>query len=168
PVHRDPALDLRTHQQQPLGQRCVGRGAHDVHRDARDVATAARRPVDDTETAPGQPRVDAEHPHPPPRPVGRVTAANSRTTGGYRCPLGRPRAPRRTPTPTSGGRRPRRPPRGPGSRASRYTMACEPPESRADDIGGSHAAPSRLAGGWSLTGERGDGTVEPAVHLAAG
>jgi hypothetical protein len=73
PVALDPALDLGPDGQQPLGDGRVGRGGDDA-----DVHTPHGAPtgtVDDPEPAPGQSRVDAEHPH------TVSSRANSRSRG---------------------------------------------------------------------------------------
>ena len=87
PVALDPLLDGLADGEQPPLDRHVGGAAHDVDGDAADLPPAAA--VDHAEAAPGQPRVDAEHPHPPlpPRTVVRWA--------GYRRPPGTRRGARR-------------------------------------------------------------------------
>ena len=85
PISAQPALD-----------RQVGRGAHDVDGHAADRPAAAA--VDHAEAAPGQPRVDAEHPHP--RSLPRTAVRRAEATGDEAGrPTGAPPAPGEHPCP---------------------------------------------------------------------
>jgi hypothetical protein len=60
-ITRNPAVNHLLYRQEPMRDIQVGGRTYDVDRDEQGLA--AGDAVDHTETAPGQTRVDSQHPH---------------------------------------------------------------------------------------------------------
>ena len=141
PRRRPPAGASRAARRPGCGRR----------RRRRSGPRGRRRPaVDHAEPAPGQPRVDAEHPH----PRSPSCRANSRSTG--RLPVGARPAPGRA---------------GAHVRSTLSGSALPPRVARFARMPTGDASDQRvvaIGAGSAGGGEGGDGAVEPGGHLVPG